>query len=379
MQVSRNSVAFITGPDGADLGVFGNAALEDQSKERVDSLELHLACSFVFSLSCVAIGSEIERRVGFAGPCLWGFFGYMQAFLLSWRSFFTEGASDSSISHGSSLGRANDADRRKVDWDLRFRVYRACGGCLDGVALSVFTLLDQIGDLDQRYTFSAALLYVGLSVPRLFYETLPYAILIGALISLGGFAVRIELVAMRAAGMSIYKILSYAMLPALLVAGGGVLVGEYVLPDAERMARLERRQATSTANAIAPEYGIWLRDGDAFVHAELIHENTMLGLRWLIFDEGKRLIKVRTAERAQYVPGSDEVASYWELSQIEEVTYDEDRSVRGLGERSTWVTELTPDEISSELLVEPSRMSISTLSKKISVLERQSLEGGSIN
>ena len=144
---------------------------------------------------------------------------------------------------------------------------------LDRVA-SVFTLLDQIGDLDQRYTFWAALLYVGLSVPRLFYETLPYAILIGALISLGGFAVRSELVAMRAAGLSVYKILSYAMLPALLVAGGGVLVGEYVLPDAERMARLERRQATSTADAIAPEYGIWLRDGNAFIHAELIHENT---------------------------------------------------------------------------------------------------------
>ena len=242
--------------------------------------------------------------------------------------------------------------------------------------LAVFTLLDQMGDLDQRYTFWAALLYVGLSVPRLFYETLPYAILIGALISLGGFAVRSELVAMRAAGMSVYKILSYAMLPALLVAGGGVFVGEYVLPDAERMARLERRQATSIADAIAPEYGIWLRDGDAFIHAELIHENTLLDLRWLIFDEGKRLTKVRTAESAEYVPGGDGVESYWELSQVEEVTYGEDRSVRGLGLRSTWETELTPDEISSELLVEPSRMSISALSKKITVLERQSLEVG---
>ena len=155
-----------------------------------------------------------------------------------------------------------------------------------------------------------------------------------------------------------------------------MLVGEDVLPDAERMARLERRQATSTADAIAPEYGIWLRDGDAFVHAELIHEDTLLGLRWLIFDEGKRLIKVRTAEKAQYVPGSDELASYWRLSRAEEVTYGEDRSVRSLAQASKWVTELNPDEISSELLVEPSRMSISALSKKISALERQSLEGG---
>ena len=95
---------------------------------------------------------------------------------------------------------------------------------------------------------------------------------------------------MRAAGMSVYKILSYAMLPALLVAGGGVLVGEYVLPDAERMARLERRQ-DFYGRCHCAGIRVWLRDGDAFVHAELIHENTLLGLRWLIFDEGKRLIK----------------------------------------------------------------------------------------
>ena len=180
---------------------------------------------------------------------------------------------------------------------------------------------------------------------------------------------------MRAAGMSVYKILSYAMLPALLVAGGGVLVGEYVLPDAERMARLSAGRRP-LADAIAPEYGIWLRDGDAFIHAELIHENTLLGLRWLIFDEGKRLIKVRTAEKAQYVPSGDELASYWKLSRVEEVTYGEDQSVRSLTEASKWVTELTPDEIRIELLVEPSRMSISALSKKISALERQSLDGG---
>ena len=35
---------------------------------------------------------------------------------------------------------ANDADHRKVDWDLRFRVYRACGARLTGL-LAVFTLL----------------------------------------------------------------------------------------------------------------------------------------------------------------------------------------------------------------------------------------------
>ena len=93
----------------------------------------------------------------------------------------------------------------------------------------------------------------------------------------------------------------------------------------------------------------------------------LLGLRWLIFDEGKRLIKVRTAERAQYVPGGDEAASYWELSRLRRLPMVRTGRCVAL-QRSTWVTELTPDEISSELLVEPSRMSISALSKKISSL-----------
>lgn len=240
--------------------------------------------------------------------------------------------------------------------------------------LAVFTLLEQVGQLDQSYTFVAALIYVGLSVPRLLYETLPYAILIGALISLGGFALRSELVAMRAAGVSVYRILAFAMTPALIISLIGVLIGEYVLPDAERLARLERRQATSAMDAISPDYGIWLRDQSSFLHIESMNDEEMTGLRWLVFDEVNRLVSVRSARLAKYVPASEDIPARWQLSDVLSIDYGLDRTRKYQESEAVWLTELTPEEISSELLVEPSRMSISSLARRISAMDKQALD-----
>lgn len=66
--------------------------------------------------------------------------------------------------------------------------------------LAVFTYLEEVGDFQRNYDWLEAFIYVGLSVPRLFYETIPFAVLIGGLVGLGGLAVKSELIVMRAAG-----------------------------------------------------------------------------------------------------------------------------------------------------------------------------------
>ena len=89
------------------------------------------AFSFVFSISC-CYPREINVESGSLDPApglFWVHAGFAMLALL-----FTEAASNSSIGHGSSPRRANDADRSKVDWDLRFRVYRARGARPDRVA-----------------------------------------------------------------------------------------------------------------------------------------------------------------------------------------------------------------------------------------------------
>ncbi|MGE4658341.1 MAG: LptF/LptG family permease, partial [Gammaproteobacteria bacterium] len=86
------------------------------------------------------------------------------------------------------------------------------GAVLKGVAivvcvlLAVGTFIEFIGQLDDvgkaNYELDTALTYITLRTPRLIFQMLPAAALVGALFSLGNFAVHRELVVMRAAGVS---------------------------------------------------------------------------------------------------------------------------------------------------------------------------------
>lgn len=75
--------------------------------------------------------------------------------------------------------------------------------------LAVFTVLEEVQAFQNQYGFFNALKFVALSLPRLFYETIPFGVLIGGLVGLGGLAARSELIVMRASGLSTYQIVGY--------------------------------------------------------------------------------------------------------------------------------------------------------------------------
>ena len=80
--------------------------------------------------------------------------------------------------------------------------------------LAIFTFLEQMEDLDNNYTVINVGRFVVYSLPRLFYETIPYSALIGCLAGLGLLASTSELIVMRAAGISTWSIAWSAMKPA---------------------------------------------------------------------------------------------------------------------------------------------------------------------
>jgi len=92
--------------------------------------------------------------------------------------------------------------------------------------LSIFTLLEQVEDIENNYRIADALLFVLLSMPRMFYEVIPYSAMIGCLAGLGQLANNSELVVMRAAGVSTVSISWSAVKPALLMVIIGLYVGE---------------------------------------------------------------------------------------------------------------------------------------------------------
>ena len=112
---------------------------------------------------------------------------------------------------------------------------------------TLFAFIDEMGDVSDTYTLVDVLGFVVLTAPRRLYEMLPMAALIGCLIGLGSLASSSELTVMRAAGVSIGRIVWAVMKPMLVLMLAGVLIGEYVAPATESMA-----QANGQEDAVNP-------------------------------------------------------------------------------------------------------------------------------
>ena len=88
-------------------------------------------------------------------------------------------------------------------------------------------IIDQIGDIKNNYLFTDVLIYVATKLPSTFYEYIPLSCLIGCLVGLGILANHSEVVVMRAAGVSLLRILSYVLRPVIFFIFLGLIIGEF--------------------------------------------------------------------------------------------------------------------------------------------------------
>ena len=236
--------------------------------------------------------------------------------------------------------------------------------------LVIFTFLDQMDDLRNEYTMVEVTRYVMYSVPRIFYETLPFAALIGCLTGLGLLANNSELIVMRSSGVSTWQLFVSATKPALLLIIFGVFVGELLLPDFERTARVLRENAMT--DDITPRGGFWYRESDVYMHFNSVsHAGELRDIHQYFIDEDKALYQTRWAESANYI--EHETGGYWLMQNIVVTHLNQDIKSQQALESTTWKTELTPALLSAVILVEPDKMSISELWQKIEYMTSQGL------
>ena len=236
----------------------------------------------------------------------------------------------------------------------------------------IFTFLDQMNDIAQDYNLIAVIKYVSYSIPRMFYETVPYAALIGSLTGLGILASNSELIIMRTAGISTWQIAIATMKPALAFVVAGFLVGELILPDLERAARVSREKATE--GDITPQGGFWYREGNRYMHFNTVsHEGVLGNINQYFLDDKQRLHKTLWAESASHTAQTEsDDTSYWRMKNVIVTDLDNSNRPEHLPELK-WQSRLTPELISTEILVEPDKMSINELRRKISYMESQGL------
>ena len=242
-------------------------------------------------------------------------------------------------------------------------------GIIVGLAL-LFAFIDELGDIEGGYGVGDALWYVFLTTPRRLYEMLPMAALVGCLIGLGTLASNSELTIMRAAGVSIGRIVWGVMKPMLALMLAGILIGEYVAPWTENTAQASRAMAQGSGEAQTAKRGLWHRQGQEFVHINAVQpDGVLFGVTRYRFDEQKRLQSSSFARRATFQ------GQYWTLEDVATTAFLEGRTEVTKVPEERWDIELNP-QLLGTVVLEPEALSVSGLWRYIHYLKEQGLNNG---
>ncbi len=225
--------------------------------------------------------------------------------------------------------------------------------------LLLFGIFDLIGELDEvrsdGYTAGLALLYVLLGLPGRAHELLPIAALIGAIFAFARLAMNSEFTIIRASGLSMARLVVYMLALGGVLALTTLLVGEYLSPPAERLARQIKIRSTSGIVAQQFQSGLWAKDGAAFINIrEMRPDATLADVRLYEFDERFQLRRIRVAASAHWAN------AHWELHQVTDTRLGPAGTQVERIPRLPWHSAITPDLLSS-LLVNPDRMALTTL------------------
>ena len=185
-------------------------------------------------------------------------------------------------------------------------------------ALAVF--IDQQDDIGVgHYTALAAFWNTLLNLPQLAYELLPITALIGALLGLGSLARGSELTVVRATGISIARLASFALLAGLLLVLFETLLGEFLAPPLQQAAR-EQKAFSKLSNATFGFGSAWVRDGDLILNvAGQSSERQFGSMQVFELSPQHRLLALGHADRA--VAGAK---GKWLLSDYTESRFDGD-------------------------------------------------------
>lgn len=242
-------------------------------------------------------------------------------------------------------------------------------GVIVGLAL-LFAFIDELGDVKGAYGTLDAALYVLYTTPSRVYEMLPMAALIGCLIGLGMLASNSELTIMRAAGISLGRIVLAVMKPMLVLMLVGVLIGEYLAPWSENVAQASRATAQGAGEAQSSKRGLWHRQGEEFVHVNAVQPGgVLLGVTRYNFDEQRQLLSASFARRAHYQD------DHWQLSGIATTHFRGDHTEVIKTAEERWDVQLTP-QLLGTVVMEPDALSITGLWRYIHYLGEQGLNNG---
>ena len=234
------------------------------------------------------------------------------------------------------------------------------------LGLAMFLVFaDSLSDYGKAdFGLKALVKYIVLSQPRQIYELFPIAALIGTVMGLSTLAFGSELTAMRAAGISIARIVGATLKVGVVFSLVTFFFGEYLVPVSENMAQLGRAKALAVGFQQTTS-GVWLRSGNAFINiGEVLPDLSLLRLTIYEFDHSSRLRSQISALSARFQDDR------WRLQKVSQSIIVGQEAVQTLNKPTEeWQSGLTP-EVVAVFAVQPASLSIQQLRNYLRHLEK---------
>ena len=235
--------------------------------------------------------------------------------------------------------------------------------------LSFLDFIDEVGNIGKGdYDIYDAIYYVVLSMPRQAYEVFPTAVLLGSLLSLGTLASNSELTVMRAAGISIARIVRSVLQAGLVLVLLVAFVGEVLVPIAERTAQSIKASAFKQKISLDTQHGFWARDGQKYIYVGRVYPDKQMGdVEIYELNEQQQLIQQTYARSASFQQNS------WRLKQVRQSMFADNNVQTMAHQELQWDRLLNPD-VFNIVSVKPQNMSVLDLYRYSQYLQRNELD-----
>ena len=230
---------------------------------------------------------------------------------------------------------------------------------------NLFTFSDELKDLGGGYGLKQIFYFIALTSPRVIYELVPASALLGSLFILGSMGNNRELIAMRAAGLSIFGIIKAVMLAGTILVIFSILVGEFVAPATEQMARLIRVSARNEQVLMNAKYGLWLREGKKFINVRQVEDDGNLAdISIYEVDYQQHLHQVTHADEAVFL-GKQQ----WKMKNIKKSEISTQQMLASTQVNLLWKSTVAPNLLKIAV-VSPNNLSLFDLDGYISFLKK---------
>lgn len=236
----------------------------------------------------------------------------------------------------------------------------------------VFSFIGELDNVKGSYGALDAFHYTLYVLPGHVYTVLPMSALIGALVGLGALASSSELTVMRAAGISIARIVAWVMTGALAIILMGLALGEFVVPVTDQRGETLKARAQGQDYTPGRINGYWQREGQELINIQLVTpEGQLLGVSRYRYDEQGKLQEASFARTGEYVGKAG-----WQLQELRATRFQPDGSSRVTVQKQVlWPVRLTPDFL-RVAAADPEQLGLADLRLYSRYLHKQGLDAG---